>query len=57
MVESDPVMLVPVPVASPVTFGLSTGVHVYVVPAGTIVVGGALTGVTLNVPPLQMVAV
>ena len=50
-------MLVPVPVASPVTFGLSTGVHVYAVPAGTIVVGGAFTGVTLKVAPLQIVTV
>jgi hypothetical protein len=38
--------------------GLLTGaVHVYVVPAGTIVAGGAFTGVTVNVLSPQIVAV
>ena len=57
VVDKEPVMLVPVPETSPATFGLFTGVHVKTVPAGKIVVGGALIGVTLNVPLLQIVAV
>ncbi len=57
VVDKVPVILVPVPATSPETFGLFTGVHVNTVPAGKIVVGGALTGATLNVPPLQIVAV
>jgi hypothetical protein len=45
----------PVPLDSPVTLGLSTTVHAKVVPAGIIVVGGALVGLIVNVPPLQIV--
>ena len=44
----------PEPLDSPVTFGLSTTVHVKVVPLGMIVVGGALLGFTVKVPPLQI---
>ena len=42
---------------SPVTLVLSTTVHVYVVPLGTIVVGALFVGDVVNVPPLHIVAV
>ena len=50
-------MELPVPGASPVTFGLSVNTQLYVVPFGTMVVGGLFTGVTVKDDPEQMVAV
>ena len=42
------------PVIPPVTVGVD---QLYAVPDGTMVPGGLLAGATVNVPPLQMVAV
>jgi hypothetical protein len=47
----------PLPLTSPVTLVLSTTVQLYVVPDGTMVVGGLFVGCTLKVFPEQIVAV
>ena len=58
LVSVCPIVLTPIVcVASPVTFTLSTTVHVYVVLAGIIVAVGLFVGRTLNAVPLQIVAV
>lgn len=45
----------PVPIVSPVTFGLSITVHEYVVPKGIMELGGTLVRLTIKVLPLQIV--
>jgi hypothetical protein len=57
LLVSVPVIDAPLPAAPPVKPTPAGAPHAYVVPAGTMVTGGALTGVTVKVPPLQIVAV
>jgi hypothetical protein len=45
----------PAELVSPVTLTLSVNVHVYVVPGGTIVVGGLFVGAKEKASLLQMV--
>ena len=47
----------PLPAAPPVNPPVTVGAdQLYVIPSGTIVPGGLFAGVTVNVPPLQMIA-
>jgi hypothetical protein len=52
---SVPKMKGPFPFASPETLGFSWAVQTYVVPVGTMVVGGLFEGNTVNVCPEQIV--
>ena len=58
LVSVCPMVLTPIVCSdSPVTFTLSTTVHMYVVLVGIIVAVGLFVGRTLNAVPLQIVAV
>ena len=52
-----PDIVEPDPAAAPPIFVFVTGVQLYVVPMGTITLGGLLTGFTTKVPPVQIAAV